>query len=39
MAALAVVKDFEVVEYRVREFDAGLPSLPVEKLGLHSAPK
>lgn len=27
MASLTVVKDFDVVEDRVREFDSGFPSL------------
>jgi transposase-like protein len=37
--ALTVVEDLEVFEDRVRELDAGAPSLPVEQLDLHAAPE
>ena len=37
VAALAVVEDLEVVEDRVRQLDACLPSLAVQQLGLYSS--
>ena len=39
MTALTVVEYLEVVEDRVSQLDPGLPSLPVEEFGLHSAPE
>jgi large repetitive protein len=39
MAALAVVEDLDVVEYRVREVKAGSPFFPVQELDLHRGPK
>jgi hypothetical protein len=34
-----VVPDLEVLEQRVRQFDAGLPGLPVEQLDLDPRPE
>jgi hypothetical protein len=39
MTALTVVEYLQVVEDRVSQLDPGLPSLPVEEFGLHSAPE
>lgn len=39
VSAAAVVPDFEVVEDRVGEFDAGLPVAAVEQLDLHAGPE
>ena len=36
MASLTVVKDFDVVEDRVGEFDSGFPFFPVEEFDLHA---
>jgi hypothetical protein len=39
MAAAGVVESFDVLEDRVGELDAGVPSLPVEDLGLKPCPE
>ena len=39
MAPAAVVEALDVLEDRVRQFDAGVPPLPVEQLDLHAAPE
>lgn len=37
--ALAIVKDLEVLEYGVGQFDPRFSSLPVQEFGMHSAPE
>ncbi len=37
--ALSIVEDLEVLEDRVRELDARVPSLPIEKLDLETTPE
>src|SRR3954452_25314799 len=37
--AAAVVEDLEVVEHRVGQLDAGVPSMAVEELDLHPGPE
>ena len=39
MAPPAVVEAFDVLEYRVGELDAGVPSLAVEQFGLQASPE
>jgi hypothetical protein len=39
VAPPAVVEAFDVLEYRIREFDAGVPSLAIWQLGLHASPE
>ena len=39
MSALTVVEDLQILEDRIREFDACLPTLAIEELNLHSAPE
>ena len=39
MAAIAVVKDLEVLKHRVSELNASAPSFSVEQFDLHPTPK
>jgi hypothetical protein len=39
MSAAPVVEPFDVLEYGVGEFDAGLPTFAVEQLDLHPRPE
>jgi hypothetical protein len=39
VSSAAVVECLDVLEDRVGKLDAGVPSLPVEQLGLHPSPE
>ncbi len=39
VASLSVVEDLKVLEDRIGEFDAGLPSFPVQQFDLHPGPE